>query len=148
LNRGISADAGDKDETGDAGRDCLPRYGLCPLHVHGLEGHATLLDIGRDRIDYGVSSRNGGGDRGLIAHIGGHDHDAVETNRSQLNARRVWMPHGDAYSHAFGGQAVDESPTEEPRTAEHHDRGHDLLRHAAGSRCTRGRGPRPESPRP
>ena len=40
------------------------------------------------------------------------------------------MPHRDTYSHPFGGQAVDESPTEETRTAEHHNRGHDLLRHA------------------
>ena len=42
----IGADAGDMHEAGDAGRDCLPRYGLGPLHVHGLEGQATLLDIG------------------------------------------------------------------------------------------------------
>ena len=98
--------------------------------MHGLEGHATLLDIGRDRIDYGVSSRNGGGDRGLIAYIGGDDRDPVETHRSQLNPRRIWMPHSDAYSHALGGQVVHQSPTEETRTAEHHDRGHHLLRHA------------------
>ena len=79
----------------------LPRYGLGPLHVHGLEGQATLLDIGRDRIDYGVSSRNGSGDRGLIAHIGGDDRDPVETHRSQLNPRRIRMPHSDAYGHAL-----------------------------------------------
>ena len=103
---GIRADTGDKHEAGDAGRDRLPRYGFGPLHVHGLEGHATLFDIGRDRIDYGVSSRNGGGDRGLIAHIGGDNRDPVESHRSQLNPRRVRMPHSDAYSHALGGQAV------------------------------------------
>ena len=38
----------------------------------------------------------------------------VETERSQLNPRRVRMPHSDAYSHAFGGQAPHQSPTEEP----------------------------------
>jgi hypothetical protein len=41
------------------------------------------------------------------------------------------MPHSDAYIHALGGQAVHQSPTEETRTAEHHNRGHHLLRHAA-----------------
>jgi len=43
-----------------AGRDSLPRYGLGPLHVHGLEGHPTLLDVGRDRVDHGVGLGNGG----------------------------------------------------------------------------------------
>jgi hypothetical protein len=57
------------------------------LHVHGLEGHATLLDIGRDRIDDGVGTRNGGGDRGLVAHIGGDNRDPIETDRLQLNPR-------------------------------------------------------------
>ena len=94
--------------------------------MHGLEGHTTLFDIGRDRIDYGVSSRNGGGDRSLIAHIGGDHRNPVETHRSP---RRVRMPYSDAYSHALGGQAVHQSPTEETRTAEHHNRGHHLLRH-------------------
>jgi hypothetical protein len=56
---GIGANAGDQHEAGDASGDSLPRYGLGPLHVHGLEGHATLLDIGRDRVDDGVGSRNG-----------------------------------------------------------------------------------------
>jgi NAD(P)-dependent dehydrogenase (short-subunit alcohol dehydrogenase family) len=126
----ISADAGDKHEACSAGRDSFPRYDRGPVHVHGLEGHATLLDIGRDRIDYRVSSGNGGGDRGLIAHIGGNDRDTVETHRSQLNLSRIRMPHSDAYSHALGRQTVHQSPTEETRTAEHHNRGHHLLRHA------------------
>ena len=82
---------------GTASRDCLPRYGLGPLHVHGLEGHATLLDIRRDRVDDGVGPRNGGGDRGLIAHIGGDDRDPVEIDRLQRYSRRVWMPHSDAH---------------------------------------------------
>ena len=59
---GIRADAGDKDEAGDASGARLSRYRLGPKYVHGLEGHSALLDIGRDRIDDGVSSRNGGGD--------------------------------------------------------------------------------------
>src|SRR5271167_3657746 len=67
---------------------------------------SALLDIGRDRVDDGIGSRDGGGDRGLIAHIGGNDRDPIDTNRSQLNPRRVWMPHSDAYSHPLGGQAV------------------------------------------
>ena len=53
-----------------------------------LEGHATLLDIRRDRVDDGVGSRNGGGDRGLIAHIGGDDRDPIETDR--LQSIRAW----------------------------------------------------------
>src|SRR5262245_16600467 len=40
------------------------------------------------------------------------------------------MPHSDAYSHSFGGQTVHQSPPEKPPTAEHHNHGHDLLRHA------------------
>jgi hypothetical protein len=67
----------------------------------------------------------------LIAHIGGDDRDPVETDRSQPNPRRVWMPHSDTYSHPFGGQAMHESPTEKTRTAEDHNRGHHLLGHAA-----------------
>jgi hypothetical protein len=49
---------------------------------------------------------NGGGDRDLVAHIGGNDRDPVESNRSQLNPRRVWVPHSDAYSHPLGGHSV------------------------------------------
>ena len=112
-----------------------------PLHVHGLEGHATLLDIRRDRVDDGVGSRNGGGDRGLIAHIGGDDRDPIETDRLQLSPRMVRMPHSDAHSHPLRGQAVHNSPTEEARSAEHHNHGHHLLRHA-GLRRIRRRRPR------
>ena len=70
----------------------------------------------------------------MIAHIGGDDRDPVETDRSELNPRRVWMPHGHAYNHSLGGEAVHDLPTEEARSAEHHNRGHDLLRHAGLSR--------------
>jgi hypothetical protein len=64
-----------------------------------------------------VGAGNGGGDRGLIGHVGGDDRDPVETHRSQLNPRRVRMPHRDAYSHPLGEQAMYESPTEETGTA-------------------------------
>lgn len=131
---GIGTNAGDKHEARDAGRDSFPRHGLGALHVHGLEGHVTLLDIGRDRIDYGASSGNGGRDRGLIAQIGGDDRDLVETHRSPLNPRWIRIPHSDAYSHALGGQAGHQSSAEETRTAEHHNRGHHLLRHAGLAR--------------
>jgi len=112
--------------------------------VHGLEGHAAPLDIGRDRIDDGVSSRNSGGDRGLITHIGGDDRDPVETQRSQVNPRSVWMPHSGAHSHAFGDQAVHQSPTEEPPTAEQHNHGHDLAIRAGPPPHERG----PQGPDP
>ena len=88
----------------------------------------------RDRVDDGIGPRNGCGDRGLVAHIGGDDRDPVGTDRSQPNPRRVWMPHSDAHSHPLGRQAMHESPTEEARTAEHHNRGHHLLRHAGPAR--------------
>ena len=71
-----------------------------------------------------------GGDRGLIAHIGGDDRDPVEIDRSQRYSRPIWMPHSDAHSHPLRGQAVHQSPTEEARSAEHHNHGHHLLRHA------------------
>jgi hypothetical protein len=77
----------------------------------------------------------------LVAHIGGDDRDPVETQRSQVNPRSVWMPHSDAHSHAFGDQAVHQSPTEEPPTAEHHNHGHDLLRHALRLLSTKARRP-------
>jgi hypothetical protein len=42
----------------------------------------------------------------------------------------MWIPHGDAYCHALGRQAVYQSPTEEPPSAEYDDRAHYLLRQA------------------
>jgi hypothetical protein len=74
---GIGADAGDEHEASDAELDRLPRHNLGALHVHGLEGHATLLDIGRDRIDDGVGPGNCGGDRCLVAHIGADERDLI-----------------------------------------------------------------------
>lgn len=70
----------------------------------------------------------------LVAHIGGDERNPVETNRSQFNSRRVWIPHRDAYTHTLGGQAVYQSAAEETRTAEYHNRGHHLLSHAGPSR--------------
>jgi len=43
----------------------------------------------------------------------------------------IWMPHGDAYYHTLGRQAVHQSPTEEPPSAEYDDRAHYLLRQLA-----------------
>ena len=96
--------------------------------MDGVEGHPTLLDVGRDRVDHDVGLGNGGGNRGLIAHIGGDNRDRLETRRSQLNPGRVRMPHGDAYSHPLRGQAVYQSPTKETPTAKHDNRRHPLLR--------------------
>ena len=73
--------------------------------------------LNKRSFDDGVGAGNGGGDRGLIGHVGGDDRDPVETHRSQLNPRRVRMPHRDAYSHPLGEQAMYESPTEETGTA-------------------------------
>ena len=128
LEFGIGANSGYKHEPRNPGRSCLPRYILSPSYVHGLERHSTLLNIGRDGVDHGVGLLNGGGNRGLIAHIGGDDRDPLETHRSQLNPGPVGMPHGDACSHPLGGQAVYQSPTKETPTAKHDNRRHHLLR--------------------
>jgi len=42
---------------GDASRSSFQRYILGAPYVHGLEGHPTLFDISRDRIDRGVGPR-------------------------------------------------------------------------------------------
>jgi hypothetical protein len=68
---GICADAGDEHEASNSGRGGLSRYRLGALLVHGLERHTALLDIGRDRVYDGISSGDGCGDRGLVAHVGG-----------------------------------------------------------------------------
>jgi hypothetical protein len=47
--------------------------------VHGLEGNPTLLDVGRDGVDHGVSARDGSRDGALVPHIGIDDRDPVET---------------------------------------------------------------------
>jgi hypothetical protein len=59
----------------------------------------------------------------LGVNIGGDDRDPVETDRLQLNPRMVRMPHSDAHSHPWRGQAVHQSPTEEAPSTEHHNHG-------------------------
>ena len=54
----------------------------------------------------------------------------LEIRGWQFIPRWIRMPHSDAYSHALGGQAGHQSSAEETGTAEHHNRGHYLLRHA------------------
>jgi hypothetical protein len=125
---GIGANSGYKHEPRNPGRSGLPRYSLGPSYMHGFEGHSTLLDICRDRVDHGVGLFDGGGNRGLLAHIGGDDRDPFETHRSQLDPGRVCVPHSDTYSHTLGGQAVYQSPTQETPTAKHDNRRHPLLR--------------------
>jgi hypothetical protein len=49
-------------QAGNAGRDCFPCHRLGTFHVHSLEGHATLLNVGRDRVDDGLGAGNGSGD--------------------------------------------------------------------------------------
>ena len=94
--------------------------------MHGLEGHAALLDIGRDRVDDGVGPGDGGGDRGLVAHVGAEDCDPIQARRAQGAPRPVGMPDRDAHSRSLGGEALHEPPAEEPRAAEHADRGHGI----------------------
>jgi hypothetical protein len=65
-----AAAAGPRVETGNASGARLSRYRLGPTYVHGLEGHAAPLDIGRDRVDDGVGPGKSGGNRGWVAHIG------------------------------------------------------------------------------
>jgi hypothetical protein len=125
---GIGANSGYEHEPRNPGRSCLPRDILGASYVHGFEGHPTLLNIDRDRIDHGVGLLDGGSNRGFLAHIGGDDGDPFETHRWQLNLRPVGVPHSDTHSHPFGGQAVYQSPTKEAPTAKHDNRRHPLLR--------------------
>ena len=57
LEIGIGANSGYKHEPRNRGHSCLSRYILGPSYMDGLEGHPTLLDIGRDRVDHGVGQR-------------------------------------------------------------------------------------------
>jgi hypothetical protein len=58
----------------------------------------------------------------------GTNRDPFETHRSQLDPRRVGVPHIDTHSHPLGGQAVYQSPTKETPTAKHDNRRHTFLR--------------------
>ena len=123
---GICTDAGDEHEASNSGRGGLSRYRLGALLVHGLEGHTALLDIGRDRVYDGISSGDGCGDRGLVAHVGGEQRDLVQSRRAQGAQRWIGMPDRDAHIRPFGREAQCEPSAEEPRAAEHGDRGHGI----------------------
>ncbi len=123
---GIGADAGDEDEARDAGRHRLPRYCLGAVLVHGLEGHAALLDIGRDRVDDGVGPGDGRRDRGLVAHVDANDRDPAHAGRTQGAPSPVGMPDRDAHIRALGDEVPHEPPAEETRAAEHDDGGHGI----------------------
>jgi hypothetical protein len=123
---GVSADAGDEHEARDTGSDHLLRERLGALLVHGLKSHSALLDIGGDRVDDGVSPGNGGGDRGLVAHVGVQARDPIQASRAQDAPRALGMPDSDPYSRPFGGEAPHQPPAEEPGAAEHTDRGHGI----------------------
>ncbi len=94
--------------------------------MHGLEGHAALLDIGRDRVDDSVGPGDGRRDRGLVAHIDANDRDPAEAGRTQGAPSPVGMPDRDAHGRSLGDEAPHEPTTEEPRAAEHDDRGHGI----------------------
>ena len=84
---GIGANSGYKHEPRNSGRSGLPRYILRPPYVDGFEGHSTLFDIGRDRIDHGVGSDEGGGDGSRVAHAG-----AAESDPGQVKCTGRAMP--------------------------------------------------------
>src|SRR6267378_4379077 len=119
---GIGADAGNEDKAGDTGSNSLPCERLGALLVHGLERHASRLDIGGYRIDNGVGTGEGGGDRGLIAHVGGEDRNQVQARRVQRAARAIGMPDRDAYSRSLGSEAPHKASTQEAGAPEHADR--------------------------
>jgi hypothetical protein len=96
------------------------------LLVHRREGHAALLDIGRNRVDDGVGFSDGRGDGGLVAHVGAEQRDLVQSRCAQGAPRRIRMPHRDAHTRPLGGEALHEPSAEEPSAAEHGDRGHGI----------------------
>ena len=108
---GISTDAGEEHEAGDAGRGRASRYHLSAAHVHGLECHATPLDIGRNCVHHGVGSGDGGRNRGLVAHVSALDHDQVQAGRLQDAPRRGGMADRDADIQSVPGEAPHEPPT-------------------------------------
>jgi hypothetical protein len=68
----------------------------------------------------------GRGDRGLVAHVGAKDGDPVQAGRTQRVLRLLGMSDRDAHSGSLGDEAPHEPPAEEPRAAEHDDRGHGI----------------------
>lgn len=129
--RGISADARDQDETGDAGRGCTSRDHLSAADVHRLERQAAPLDIGRNRVDHGLGSGDGGGDRGLVAHVSVLDGDPAQTGGLEDAPRPGGMADRDADTRSIAGETPHQPPAQETRAAEDHNRGHGMpLRHA------------------
>jgi hypothetical protein len=63
-----------------------------------------------DRVDDGVGTSNGAGDRGLVTHIRAEDRG----------------PYCDPHSRSLGDETPHETPAEEPRAAKHADRGHGI----------------------
>jgi len=123
---GISADAGDEHEAGDTGSGRRPCERLGASLVHGFERYAGGLDIGGNGVDDGVGSGDGGGDRGLLAHVGTEDHNPVQARRSQSAARAVGISDRNAHRRSSGGESLDETPTEEAGAAKHTDHGHGI----------------------
>jgi hypothetical protein len=122
----IGADPGDEHEPRDAGSRRLLRDSLGALLMHRLESHAARLDIGGNGVDDGVNPGYGGGDRGLVAHVGAEDRDSVQISRSEDVPRPLGRPNRDAQRRSFGGEAPHQPPAEEPRAAEHADHGHGI----------------------
>ena len=122
----ISADAGDKYEAGNTGSGRLPCERLGASLVHGFERYARRLDIGGNSVDDGVGSGDGGGDRGLVAHVGAEDRDPIQGRRSQSGARAVGMSDRDTHRRSLGSEALHEAPTKETGAPEHADRGHGI----------------------
>src|SRR2546425_5430266 len=120
----IGADPGDEHEPRDAGASRLLREPLGAFLVHRPESHAGLLDIGRDGVDDGVGPGHGGGDRGLVAHVGAQDRDTLQISRWEDTARPIGRPNCDAQRRSFGGEPPHQPPAEEARAAEHADRGY------------------------
>jgi hypothetical protein len=86
--------------------------------MHRLDSYAGLLDIGGDGVDDSVDPGYGGGDRGLVAHVGAQDHDMVPINRSEDAPRPIGGPNRDAQRRSFGDEPPHEPPAEEAGAAE------------------------------
>jgi hypothetical protein len=84
------------------------------LLMHRLESYAGLLDIGGDGVDDSIDPGYGGGDRGLVAHVGAQDRDTVQISRSEDAPRPIGKPDRDAQRRSFGG----EPPAEEAGATE------------------------------
>ena len=77
---------------------------LAPCSCTDSKVTPGFLDIGGDDVDDGVDPGYGGGDRGLVAHVGAEDRDTVKIGRSQDAPRPIRRPNRDAQRRAFGGE--------------------------------------------